>query len=102
MRGGEEKRREEKIREEREKKNGELLMDFTENELEILNLTRGGRKATWRGNDENISYIDYVLANDRARRKITDLWIDEGEVEMKSRTNGGRASTYAEEKVKED
>lgn len=59
-----------------------------ENEMKILNLTRGGKQSTWRVNDGTMSAIDYILANDKARRKVTEVWIDEEEeVELKSNHN---------------
>ncbi len=57
--------------------NGQMLLDFTEeNDLENLNITIGEGQVTWNAREAR-SAIDYVLVNSRARECISRMWIDE-------------------------
>lgn len=58
-------------------RNGTLLLEFVEEyDSEILNLTIAEGRVTWaeRGRE---SAIDYILVNEKARRMVRDMWIDE-------------------------
>ena len=57
--------------------NGERLLKFIyEADVENLNVTMAVGKVTWRAR-ENESAIDFVLANEGARRNIKKMVIDE-------------------------
>ena len=62
---------------ERVNANGERLLKFMdEADVENLNVTMADGKVTWRAR-ENESAIDFVLANEGARRNIRKMVIDE-------------------------
>ena len=57
--------------------NGQMLLDFAEaQDLEILNVTIAEGRVTWSGRDSE-SAIDYMLVNEKARERVTKMWIDE-------------------------
>ena len=57
--------------------NGQKLIDFTEEmHLENLNVTIGVGRETWSARGQK-SAIDYMLVNERARKQVTSMWVDE-------------------------
>ena len=57
--------------------NGQLLIDFTEEDyLENLNVTMAQGRVTWSGNRSE-SAIDFILVNEKARRRIQYVEVDE-------------------------
>ncbi|RUM30945.1 MAG: hypothetical protein DSY42_03570 [Aquifex sp.] len=69
-------------------RNGNLLLEFAEeNGLEILNVTLAEGRVTW-ADRMNESAIDFILVNERARRYVRDMWVDEcGQIDVMSDHN---------------
>ena len=73
---------------EEENGNGKMLREVSERmNLEILNETIARGRVTWQARGQK-SAIDYVLANEQARERVMDVWIDEeGEIGIDSDHN---------------
>ena len=66
-----------------------------EADIENLNVTMADGKVTWRTR-ENESAIDFVLANEGARRNIKKMVIDEdGEWDVNTNSDVHRCTKYA-------
>ena len=58
-------------------RNGDLLLEFMEeNRLENLNVTVAEGRVTWMSK-ETKSAIDYILVNEKVRKHVKSMWIDE-------------------------